>query len=168
MAADDRLARPAGFADLLRSSSRHGGGAQQAAPEADPHEPEGQAGRRPGDPLNEEQSGGPDPQGERTLGRCRLAPRPQLMLGLRWTGGRALALPYSYLTRVEADDPVVKIALTFGRERVSVAGEHLLLLYHRLLEHRVRELVESDRAELLEAEDGEPVVTGIAVTDDWK
>ena len=127
-----------GFADLLRPGVRRPG-----APEAAPHEPEG--------------------QGERseTLGRCRLAGRPQLMLGFRRCDGRATALPYSHLTRVDAADPDRRLDLAFGGDRVAVEGENLLRLYHLLLEHRVREFVESDRADALAAEPGEPVVTAI-------
>ena len=136
MRSDDTENAPlTGFADLLRTGVR-----QATAPEAATHEPEGQA---------------------ESLGRCRLAGRPQLMLGFRTCDGGAVALPYSHLTRVDAADPDRKIALAFGGDRVAVDGEHLLRLYHLLLEHRVREFVESDRADALAAEPGDAVVTSI-------
>ncbi|MEM9703847.1 MAG: hypothetical protein AAF907_15520, partial [Planctomycetota bacterium] len=93
----DATAPLTGFADLLRPGrQRVAGGRQTAAPEAAPHEPEGQDER------------------DLPLGRCRLAPRPQLMLAFRRCDGSAVALPYSHLTRLDAADPNRRIDLAFG------------------------------------------------------
>lgn len=67
----------------------------------------------------------------------------ELMLDVRLKTGDRVALPYSYLSRIEFD-PSAALLLDFTATRLTIRGRNLGPLYNGLLMHKVTWIQESD------------------------
>ena len=96
------------------------------------------------------------------VGRCRIARRPQMMVSFRKCNGVVDVLPYSMLSRIRSDDTHQLLRLSFPVGEIVIEGDQLTPLFHYLCEHRVLEVVESDRAEAMRTS-SDIKVTGITM-----
>lgn len=93
-----------------------------------------------------------------SLGACRFANRPQMMLGFRTCSGVVEVCPYAMLARIRSENPDRNFELQFTAATISVSGVNLLRLFHYVCEHRAMEIAESQRSEVLEADDTQAVI----------
>ncbi|MEP3480182.1 MAG: hypothetical protein ABJZ55_13105 [Fuerstiella sp.] len=91
----------------------------------------------------------PTSEDSQTVGRCRIARHPQMMLAIRLCSGEVEVLPYNSLARIRSDNSDQALRLSFTVGEVVIDGERLTRLFHYLCEHRVLEICQSDRAECL-------------------
>ena len=80
-----------------------------------------------------------------TLGSCRFARRPQMMLAFRKSSGEFEVFAYSMLCRIRSEDPARSFELRFAATTVTVTGENMMRLFEYVCEHRMLRIVESDR-----------------------
>lgn len=72
----------------------------------------------------------------------RILSRMALMLDLRLKGGRFLALPYSYMTKIQFD-PSEALEIFVSDLHIKIRGRNLHKLYSYLLRHKVTFIQES-------------------------
>ncbi|MFN8707501.1 MAG: hypothetical protein ACK526_13455 [Planctomyces sp.] len=118
------------IADLLPPRSKH---VQFARPEP----------RRPEETATAEEY--------TAFARGRVGTRPQMMISFRKCTGEVFAFAYSMLTKIYSENPDRGFTLFFSDTQVHIEGEHLLQLFHYLIQHRVIEVVETERAMVFQA-----------------
>lgn len=72
----------------------------------------------------------------------RMMSRQAIMLDLRLQGGRFLALPYTYITKIQFD-PSEALEIFVSDLHIKIRGRNLFKLYSYLLRHKVTFIQES-------------------------
>ena len=111
-----------------------------------------------GTPVAAEETASPRDDRISMLGRCRFAQRPQMMLAFRTCSDAVEVYPYAMLARIRSENPNRDFELQFTAATIKVSGANLLRLLHYVIEHRVLEIAESSRTDVLESDETQAVI----------
>ena len=95
----------------------------------------------------------------------RVGQKAQQAVTFRTATGAGLTLAYAHLYAITDDGPEAGFTLEFTRHLVTVRGRHLGRLHRLLGDHRAREVRACDPLHARLVPDGEPVVTGLVMSE---
>jgi hypothetical protein len=93
----------------------------------------------------------------------RVGNKPQLTLVFRKADGSVLAIAYSYLCKIQSDNPALGFVMDFAHAKVEVRGRNLERLFQLVCQHKAVEIVEAARNQVFDVSQEAPLVEEIIV-----